>query len=481
MRRLEAVAAAALVSLAGCSLAPAYAPPQTATPAAYKEVPAGWAEAAPLDGAERGQWWTIFSDPVMNDLQARVEKASPTLAAALARYDQARAAARATEGNLLPTVSAGADLAREHLSSGRPLADSGATYNDATAGLSLGYELDLWGRVRNNVRAGRAEAEASAADLASVQLSLQASLADAYFRLRGLDAEAELLRQTVEAFGRARDLTVTRHDGGIASGLDVNRAQTVLSNARAQISDVAAERAAVEHEIAALVGEVASNFSIASVTTSLTPPIVPAGTPSQLLQRRPDVAEAERRMAAANARIGVARAALFPTVTLGLSGGYEASSQSGSFLHSPATYWALGPLAAALDLFDNGRRAAEVRISRAQYEEMAANYRAAVLAAFREVEDNLAASRHLTTQAADQQEASDAAERTRDLALTRYRDGASDYLEVVTAQTAALDAERALLDVQTRRMRTTVALVRATGGSYEGPSTARLEVPAPQQ
>lgn len=452
----------ALALLGGCSMAPAYRPPETPSPQSYKEV-AGWTAATPMDHAARAHWWEGFDDPVLNDLELRAEKASPTLAAALARYDQARAVARVERSELFPTISAAGDASRQRLSGNR-FGGNGdpATYNDFAIGGVLDYEIDLWGRIRNAVTAARADADASGTDLASARLSLHAAVADAYARLRGLDAQADLLVQTVDAFGRAYVLTRKRHDGGIASGIDVNRAQTVLSNARAQISAIANERAATEHEIAALVGEVASAFSVTPVVKPLPVLAIPTGTPSELLQRRPDVAAAERRMFGANARIGVARAAFFPTVTLGLSGGVQATR--GDIFSTASSFWGLGPAAAVLALFDGGKRAAQVRLSHAEYEEVAAGYRDTVLTAFRQVEDAIAANRHLSAQATDQQDAAVAAERTSALALTRYRDGASDYLEVVTAQTDALDAKRSLLAVETLRMRASVALVKALGG-----------------
>ncbi|WCT72395.1 efflux transporter outer membrane subunit [Sphingomonas naphthae] len=474
MRRAEAavrrlLGAGGLLALAGCSMAPHYAAPVTAAPAAYKgdgaTVATGWIEASPQDGAVRGAWWSRFRDPVLDDLEARIEAASPTLAAALARYDAARAQVRGEAADLFPQIGVGASIERERLSARRPLAQNGAAkYTDRVIAGTADYEVDLWGRVRNSVAAARADAAASKADLANVRLSLQAQLADAYFRLRGLDATRQLLERSVSAFTRAHDLTVTRHDGGIANGLDVNRAATLLSAARAQISSVEADRVATENEIAALVGAVASDFRIAPAILPLTPPLVPAEAPSALIQRRPDVAEAERRIAAANARIGVARAAWFPQVTLGAGGGWN--STAGALISTPASFWALGPAQALLALFDGGRRAANVRISRAQYDEAAADYRRTVLAAFAEVEDSIAAARLLAQQSVDQREAAAAASRTEQLALTRYRDGASDYLDVVTAQTAALDSERAALAVQTQRMRAAVALVRALGGDY---------------
>ncbi len=467
MRKVDALLIAGAIALTGgCSMAPDYAPPQTATPAAFKEIPAGWTSATPMDAAARGDWWTLFNDPVLNDLESRAAGASPTLAAALARYDQARATARIEGSALYPEIAAGGGATRERVSAGRPLSSgSSATYNDYNVGASLDYEIDLWGRIRNGVKAAGAEADASNADLALARLSLQASVADAYFRLRGLDAQADLLRQTVDAFGRAFDLTDKRHKGGIASGIDVNRAQSVLSDARAQISAIASDRAATEHELAALTGELASTFAVAPVPVVMDAPDLPAGTPSELLQRRPDVAAAERRMFAANARIGVAKAAFFPSLTLGVDGGYRTTH--GNLLTTPNSFWGLGPLSALVTLFDGGRRKAQVRLSRAEYEEMAADYRGTVLTAFRQVEDALAASRLLSAQAIDQRAASAAADRTRELALTRYRDGASDYLEVVLAQTAALEAERAVISLQTTRLRNGIALVRATGGGYQ--------------
>jgi multidrug efflux system outer membrane protein len=320
------------------------------------------------------------------------------------------------------------------------------------------------------VKAARSEAQASAADLALARLSLQASVADAYFRLRGLDAQADLFRQTVDALGRAYDLTSKRHEGGIASGIDVNRSKAVLSDARAQISAIANERAATEHELAALVGELASDFSVAPAAVTMKAPALSGGTPSELLQRRPDIAAAERRILAANARIGVAKAAYFPSLTLGIDGGFRATQ--GSLLESPNSFWGLGPLSALVTLFDAGKRNAQVKLSRAEYDEVAADYRNTVLTAFRQVEDGLAATHNLATQAVDQRDAAMAAERTRDLAMTRYRDGASDYLEVVIAQTAALDTERSAIALDTQRMRAAIALVRAMGGGYQAPGSA---------
>ena len=459
----RAGAAALAAALSACSMAPDYHPPQTAAPAQFKEV-AGWSSATPRDGEARGAWWSVYADPVLTDLEARADAASPTLAAALARYDQARAAVRESQADLYPQVTAGADASRNRLSRDRALSTGNAPkYNEYNLSASIDYELDLWGRVRNTVAANRAEAQASQADLASARLSLQASVADAYFRLRGYDAQAQLLDRSVAAFTRARDLIDTRHRGGIVSGIDVNRARTVLGNAQAQVAAVANDRAATEHELAALTGALASDFTVAPNVRSLEPPSLPIGTPSELLQRRPDISAAERRIFAANAQIGVARTAYFPSLTLGASGGWL--STGGDLLSSPSSFWSLGPVSTLLAIFDGGRRRAEVRITRARYEEISADYRSTVLTAFREVEDAIAGLHHLSSEATAQGQAAQSAQRTSEIAMERYRDGASDYLDVVTAQTDALDAQRAFLSVQTRRMQASVALVRAMGGA----------------
>ncbi|UAK24757.1 efflux transporter outer membrane subunit [Sphingomonas nostoxanthinifaciens] len=467
MRRL--LAAATALSLSACSLAPAYHVPATVVPASYKEA-GPWVAASPMDAGPRGAWWTMFADPELSTLEERIERDSPTLAAALARYDQARALARQARADLFPQAGLGAQAERARSPATRPLSNGTAsTYDFYSVGGSASYEVDLWGRIRNNIASQRANAQASAEDLANTRLALQSDLADAYFRLRGLDAQAELLRQTVSAYQRAFNLTDTRHSGGIGTGLDVNRARTILAEAQAQVNAVANARAAVEHSIAALVGVTPAAFSIQPIATmgQKDPPGVPLATPSVLLQRRPDIAAAERRVFGANARIGVARAAFFPSLTLGAGGGWETTGAA--LLSNPATYWALGPAQAALAILDGGRRAAQVRQARAAFDEAAANYRSTVLGAFQEVEDQLAAGRELGAQEQSQDEAATAAGRTQDLALTRYREGASDYLEVVTAQTEALTAQRSAIAVRTQRLQAAVALVRALGGGY-GPA-----------
>jgi multidrug efflux system outer membrane protein len=464
MRSKAQIAAPLLLgaALAGCSLTPTPRPVVT-PPAHFDAIPESWSEAAPADTAARGPWWQAFGDPVLDDLETRADAASPTLAAALARRNEARAVLGETAAALLPEIDGTATAERERESKNRPLSTgTAATFNDYRVGPALTYEVDLWGRVRNEVRAARSEARATDADLASVRLSLQASVADAYARLRGLDAEADLLARSVDAYTKAYKLTRARHEGGAVSGLDENRAMTVLGNARALAVDVANQRNTTEHELAALTGQTASGFHVAPVAHVASSPAVPVGTPSTLLQRRPDIAAAERRVTEANARIGVAHAALFPTITLGLNAGFETTGAN--LLSKPSSFWALGPLGLNLPIFDGGKRRAALRLARAQFDENAANYRTAVIGAFREVEDALAAARDLAHEVTEQQAAVKAAEATSNLSFIRYREGAADYLEVVTSQTDALNAERTLLSVQTRQAQASVAIVRALGG-----------------
>ncbi|WP_010162460.1 efflux transporter outer membrane subunit [Sphingomonas sp. PAMC 26617] len=463
LRRIAGIQA--LLATTACSVGPAYVRPPVATPIAYKEatVP-GW-QTAGVAVPPSGSWWEVFGDAELSALESRVEAGNANLAAAVARYDQAQGLLRQARADRVPQISAGTDLSRQRVAAGRPLSSgNAATYTVASVGASLDYEVDLFGRVRNSIRAGRADAAASAADLAGVRLGLQAQVASVYFDMRGLDARIVLLRQTVDAYQRAFTLTDTRHVGGIASGIDVSRSQNLLSSARAELQSVSIDRQRDEHAIAVLVGEAPSGFAIPVVERQTAPPVIPAGLPSLLLERRPDIAAAERRTAAANARIGVARAALFPSITLGASGGFEAAS--GALLSAANGFWALGPLSSALSLLDGGRRRGGVQVARGQFDEAAATYRQTVLTAFREVEDDLASQRYLTAQEREQSVATAAAEHTRELALIRYRDGAADYLEVVTAQTTALDAERSLLDVRSRQLQTATDLARALGGTW---------------
>jgi len=465
MRRASFAVAAALASVsAGCSLAPPYSPPPVATPTAYKEI-GPWTPARPDDDAPRGAWWSVYGDQTLDGLERRIETGNPDLAAALARYDQARALAAQASAALVPEVDATGAANTLHQSARRPLRVGGPNnYDDDIIGAKTSYELDLWGRVRNAVAAGRAQAQASAADAASVRLSLEAQLADAYLNLRGLDAQARLLTQTTEAYAKALALTRALHNGGAVAGLDVDRAETQLQTARAQRIDIGAQRALLEHEIAALVGEPASIFSLAPVAVLPTPPRTPVATPSLLLQRRPDIAAAERRATAANAGVGVARAAFYPTITLNAGSGFETAGGV-NLLQTANSWWTLGP-GVSLPLFDGGRRKALLRQAKDQFDEAAADYRSTVLAAFQQVEDNLALCNRLADEAQEQAQAVAAAQRTESLATVQYQMGAITYLDVVTAQTANLQAQLSALTIATRRLQASVDLVRALGGGW---------------
>lgn len=465
MARARLIATAAMAAvLAGCSLAPAYSPPATPIAPAFKEQ-GPWTPAAPADAQARGQWWAMFSDPVLDDLEARAERANPSLAAAVAAYDQARALAAQARAGLVPEIDGSALTQRQRRSDNAPLRVGGPDdYSTNQVGASVAYEIDLWGRLRNIASGAGDRAQASEADLRSMRLSLQADLADDYLSLRGLDAQLRLLQATVAAYARALELTQILHNGGNATGLDVGRAQTQLSTAKAQLTDVTAQRALLEHAIAALVGESASAFSLAPTEAALPQPKVAVSAPSTLLQRRPDIAAAERRAAAANADIGVARAALFPALTLDGSAGWQTAGGV-NLLSAPNTFWMVGPQLVGA-IFDGGRRRAGVRASRAAFDQASANYRGVVLNAFRDVEDQMALANRLAAEATDQDEAVTAARRTEELANIRYRQGVATYLDVVTAQTAALTAEQAAIQLNTRRLQASVNLTRALGGAW---------------
>ncbi len=458
-----AVALAAL--LTACNLAPSYAPPVVTSPSSYKG-PDGWAPASPADATPRGGWWTVFQDPTLDGLETRLDGANPTLAGALAAFDRSRAFAAEANAALLPSIGFSGAPTSNRQSNNRPLRGAGQPdlYAANTLQGQIGYEFDLWGRIRNLVAEGRAAAQASAGDLASAKLSLEATLADDYLAMRGLDAQARLLADTVDAYGRALALTRARHDGGVASGLDVDRAATQLSAAKAEVSDVAAARALYEDAIAALIGQAAPGFTIAPAAGSRLVPAVPAGLPASLLERRPDIAAAERRAFAANREIGVARAAFYPTVSLDTFGGFQ-NTGGANLVSLPNAYWTLGPQFAFV-LFDGGRRRAVLAASRAAFELASADYKATVLAAFQQAQDGLSEQAYLGAEAKDAADAVTQSQATTRLSLIRYKQGATNYLDVVIAQTAELSAEQQALSLETRRQEAAVGLVRALGGGW---------------
>jgi NodT family efflux transporter outer membrane factor (OMF) lipoprotein len=471
MRRVELLRRGLLTitvaAMASCSLAPKLELPAVPVADSYKE-PAPWVPAAPADRLPRDAWWQRFGDDDLNRLQAQLVHNSPDLAAALARHQQARALADQLRSGLFPSFAlrAGGFRARQSETSPPSGAASPRYYNSYAAGLEATYEVDLWGRVREDVNAGNLQASAAAADLESARLSLQAQLADYYIALYGLDRDGTLLADTVAAYERALALTRERHEAGIVSGLDVARAQTQLDTARSQQSQNFAQRATLEHAIAVLVGESPSQFSLPPRSAILNLPEIPQDVPANLLQRRPDIASAQRRTAAANASVGVARAAYFPSITLSGAYGFE-SNRSTDWLRAPNASWSAGP-SILLELFDAGRRRAQVARARAILDEAGADYRGIVLGAFQEVEDSLALLHHYGNAAASERSAVTSAQRSLEFAMNRYREGAVSYLEVVQSQTTALTAQREALDLETRQLRASVALIRALGGGWPG-------------
>jgi NodT family efflux transporter outer membrane factor (OMF) lipoprotein len=451
--------------LSACSFAPAYAPPQLPEPlpAAYKET-GPWTPAAPADAAPRGAWWALFGDATLNDLEGRIDQANPDLAAALARYDQARALLSQARAGFLPDVDYDGHFTRNRQSDQKKLPGSPTFVSDNVVGGEITYELDLWGRVRNTVKAERAASRASAEDLAATRLSLQAQLASAYLSLRAMDADAAVLADAIAAYEKALGLTEARYRDGAATEIDVDRARSQLETARSQQASTLSSRALFEHAIASLIGRPASTFSLAANPQAFpAPPPVPVTAASDLVQRRPDVAAAERRAFAANARIGVAKAAFFPSIGLDAGGGFDTTH--GNLLSAGASYWTLGP-SIVLPLFDAGRRQGVARQSQAEFDEASANYKAVVLSAFQQVEDSLAQCNRLATASDAEAKAADAAARAQDIALKQYRDGATTYLDVVTAQTAALDAKRLLVGLNSQRLQASVGLIRALGGGW---------------
>jgi NodT family efflux transporter outer membrane factor (OMF) lipoprotein len=459
--------ATAVLHFCGCEVGPNYRRPAAPTPPAYKET-GDWKPAQPNDQNLGGMWWTIFQDPQLDALELQVNVSNQNLKAAEAQYRQSRAALRYSRADLYPTVTAGPSATREHISSNRPPPSAvfdGITYNDYILPFDFSYQLDVWGRVRRMVESSRQQAQASAADLATMNLSMHADLALDYFQARSLDAEEQLLNSTVTEYEEALRLTQSQFRGGIASEMEVEQAMTQLKTVQAAAIDVEVMRAQYEHAVAILIGKPPADFSLPPLPLTTPPPPIPAGLPSELLERRPDIAAAERRVASANAQIGVAKSAYYPSITLGASGGFESSNIT-TLLTGPSGLWSFGG-SALMTVFDVGRRRALTDQAIAAYDYQVATYRESVLTGFQQVEDNLAAVRILENEAKVQDEAVVAAQRSLALSLKRYNGGVTDYLEVIVAQNAALSDEVTAVNILGRRMANTVLLIQALGGGWD--------------
>jgi NodT family efflux transporter outer membrane factor (OMF) lipoprotein len=468
---VAAMIAGAATLLPGCTLGPNYARPEVETPAAYKEAQ-GWKTAQPRETEPRGSWWTVFNDPQLDALLGQVEVSNQTIKAAEARVREARALTQQAQAAYFPIVTANASATRgggrATISGSTDVSGGGvggAVRNSYNVALDVNWEIDLWGRVRRTVEAGEATAQASVADLEAAKLLAQAQLADDYFLLRAQDAQIRLLNDTVDGYQKSLKLTQNQYAVGVAGRADVAQAETQLKSTQAQALDAGVQRAQLEHAIAVLLGKPPADFSIASQDVATTFPPIPLGLPSELLERRPDVAAAERRAAAANAQVGVAEAAFFPSLTLSATGGFQSSMLSQLFT-LPSRYWSLGP-ALAQTIFDAGLRRAQTAQAIATYDENVANYRQTVLAGFQEVEDNLAAVRILEQEALVQDEAVKSARESLTITLNQYRAGTANYLAVVVAQAVALSNERTALTILGRRLTASVTLIKALGGGWD--------------
>jgi len=456
-----------------CDKAPKYAKPSVATPAAYKEIPPDffketkdWKFAKPSDAAIRGKWWEMFNDTQLNGLEEQLNTANQNIALADANFRAARALVKESRSQYFPTVTTSPSIIASRQSSAtRSNFSAGRVNVNYTLPFDATWEPDFWGRIRNTVAASASEAQASAADLQNVRLSVEAELAFDYYQLRALDAEKRLLDTTIQAYQEQLELTRVRFQTGIVSDEDVAQAETQLKTTQAQATDLGIARAQFEHAIAVLTGQPASTSSLPNAPLNAQPPAVPVGLPSQLLERRPDIAAAERRVAEANAEIGVTKAAFYPSLTLGATGGLESTSIA-SWFTWPARFFSLGPTLTQT-LFDKGRRRAATEVAFAQYDATVASYRQAVLTSFQEVEDNLAALRILTRELEEQNDAVASAQRALSVSTERYKSGIDSYLNVITAQTTLLNNQRTAVNLQMQQMTASVELVKALGGGWK--------------
>ncbi|SAL29950.1 efflux transporter outer membrane subunit [Caballeronia humi] len=462
-----ALAAAFVLLVAGCAVGPDYQRPSAAIPASYKEAPEGWKVAQPADQADRGNWWAIYSDPQLDDLETRLNASNQSIAQFAAAYRQARALVGEARAAYFPIIGASASGSRSGYGSGARSTSNSSTSigNSYSLALDATWEPDLWGSVSRSVNAQKAGEQSAAADLANARLSAQATLAQTYFQLRALDLQQQLLDDTVVAYQRSLQLTQNQYAQGIVARSDVIQAQTQLQSAQASAIDNGVARAQYEHAIAVLVGEPASAFSLPASPLDATPPAVPAQMPSAILERRPDVASAERKAAAANEQIGVAIAAFFPTLTLSASGGFQSTVLS-QLLRAPSRFWTLGPDLAAT-IFDGGLRRAQTDAARAVYDQNVATYRQTVLTAFQDVEDNLASLRILENEIVIQQQAVESAQQALAIVNNQYKAGTVAFVSVLTAQTTAFTAQQKLASIAGQRMVSSVGLVKALGGGWD--------------
>ncbi|MEA2261593.1 MAG: hypothetical protein QOJ51_4418 [Acidobacteriaceae bacterium] len=481
MRRVHGlplpVASLVVVLLSGCVVGPKYNRPSTPMAPAFKELPPasfkeddGWKVIQPSDAQLKGDWWELFGDTQLNALEARVEGANQTLKMADANFRAARANIGFYRASEAPTIGVAPGISAVRDSANQPYLSKTIVNNGTgnfTLPLELDYEIDLWGRIRRQVTAAREKAQASAADLANTRLSLHAEVAIDYMEVRSADAQIKLLNDTVKAYRDAVNLTNDRFQGGVSPLSDLTQARTQLDSARVLETDISVTRAQYEHAIAILVGVPPAQFTLAPTPLNLNPPKIPdiPGTlPSQLLERRPDIASTERQMAAANEQIGIAQAAFYPTLSLSAVAGLQGTSALNWFSW-PSRFWAVGPTFSET-LFDAGRRRSVRTTASANYDATVANYRQTTLTAFQQVEDNLAALRILEVEAQQQHESTDSAEQSLDLSQTRYEGGADTYLQVITWQTAALNNERNDIDIMRRRTEASVVLIKALGGGW---------------
>ena len=453
---------------AGCSFAPHYARPPVETPALFKENPGTniWQVAQPNDAVVRSNWWSVFNDVELDSLETQVTISNQNVAAAFANFLSARAIVREARAQLFPTLVANPSITRSRSSFGGQAGSSSANPNvtDYSLPLDATWQLDLWGRIRNTIKASAAEAQASAADLENTRLTAQAELASDYFQLRGQDALEQLFDDTVTAYQQSYNLEKVLFKTGIASDQDVAQAETQLRTAQAQDTNLQILRAQLEHAIAILIGKPPADVSIPRTPLNENPPAIPSGVPSQLLERRPDIAAAERLVAAANAQIGVAKAAYFPTITLSASGGFESVATADLFSW-PSRVWSIGA-GASETIFDAGARSATIAQYRAAYDNAVAQYRQTVLTAFQQVEDNLASLRILNQEIQQQETAVNSSQRYFDLATNRYKLGIDSYLNVITAQTTLLANRQTLANLRTEQMTAAVQLIEALGGGW---------------